>query len=154
MEQKRSRGRPKTGPIHVAFVGVNWDARILQKVYSPEGLSRDEIDSLTIEDGKKLFVEATGLQPDEIEGPSYDKKSSKTNKKESETLSNNEVAPAVSALSNSLGEAVYDNWKGMAFSIEGQSDNVFFLPIEDLTKNLNRNKPNAKAIAKTELAFN
>ncbi len=145
----KKRGRPVTGPVPVYFMAINWDNKIKEKIYTPIGLSKEEINDFSEEDIKSIFLKKYGFSADEVDGPSYDKKGTKSKKDSVVSASVSEI----SNLASSLGSVVHDNWKGIAFPIEGNDEIVFFLPLEDLTKNPNRCKPGAQSIAKSAIQF-
>lgn len=156
-QQAKTRGRPKgskTGPRSVIWVGVNFAKSIIEKIYSPKDLSEEDVKGFSSDQAKEIFVTSFGCEPDELIGPFHDKKTGIANTAKTASESDNVLTVnvnSITGISNALGEAEHNDWKGRVFAIEGRDDVVLFIPQEDLTGNKNRNMPAAMPIAKNNI---
>ncbi len=153
-----SRGRKEGSvsgkrPIFWVCIGYS-DKLFVDKIYSINNSSDEEIKSFTSEEAAKIFKNKYKLEPDQVIGPCYDVKSLNKSmvSKAYSTKDSNKVENSTN-ISSILGTGSYNGWFGTVFSISGNSDEVLFIASERADDNLNKILPTATPIKKELIQF-
>lgn len=153
-----ARGRKEgssSGKRPIFWVCIsNKNQLIVEKVYSPDSSSDEDVSLFTSDKASKIFKETYKVEPDKIIGPCYDVKSLNKNNsvkfsKEKEVTINN----SNTTISSVLGLGHYNGWTGTVFSISGKNDEVLFIASARLDSNHNIILPPAAPIKKELVSF-
>lgn len=153
-----SRGRKEGSvsgkrPIFWVCVGFS-DNIIVEKIYSTNNSSDDDIRSFSSKEAAKIFKEKYNVEPCEVVGPCYDVKSlTKLNSYTSVLKSENDKMSDSTNISCILGSGFYNGWSGTVFEISGKKDEVLFIASDRLDCNSNKILPPAMPIKKELIQF-
>jgi hypothetical protein len=156
----RKRGRKKgvkvgPRPTTWACAAIVDDKCIQEEFQAPEGSSFEELESFSADDAREAFADLYNVDFEDIsvKGPYHNKKGGQyfNSSKKRET-----VSIALPNLTMQRKSATYKGWKGMAYTIEGRDDVVYFMFGEEINPNLDKKKalPTAKTVFKTAIEFN
>jgi hypothetical protein len=130
------------------------DRLIVEKIYSPNSASEDEIRSFTADKASKAYHDLHGIDPEEIIGPCYDVKSlGKEDKNIKINKFKNTINPNTTNISSFLGFGTYSGWKGSVFNIVGKNEEVLFIASERVDSNINKALPSTSPIKKDLIIF-
>lgn len=122
---------------------------IVEKIYSPNSSSDEEVKDFTEDKASEAFEISHGIKPSKIIGPCYDVKSLSKDKIIKNSVINKKIEdPKKTNISSILGSGVYNGWKGMVFSLSGNPSEVLFIASERVDSNNNKILPSATPIKK------
>lgn len=154
---KRSRGRPlgtKVGPRERIWdcAAIVDEELIHVRVVAPEGSTPEQRGSFTREQAIAQFQEEYGAEPTSIHGPYFDQKSAQT---VASTKKRETVSIAMPNLTSRRESAIFKDWRGMAYDIEGRDDVVLFMYGEEINPNPDKKRPvpQARTVYRSALRF-